>query len=144
MSVNGRQNVLDPAMEMESRLIKLNEFAAGTKSTSTDHEGLTIEQMMNNVQSRVSISGKIYLTQDGSAGWWRGQHGGSGYRPDDGVYMFYGLIDITAATELEQSSMEPSLDQMKPDEKPDRGQQEEEIHEEWLGDETWEDDLATM
>jgi hypothetical protein len=135
MQVNGRLNMLDPNMEMEHHLIKLNQLAAGPNSTSTDGNGLTVEQMVNNVQSELSGSGEIYLTQDRRAGWWR-KHRRS-YRPSDGMYMFYGLIDLTVATELEQSSMEPSPDRMKPEEKPDGGQQKED--EGWLGDEPWED-----
>jgi hypothetical protein len=135
MQVNGRLNTLDPNMEMQHHLIKLNQLAAGPNSTLTDGDGLTVEQMTNNVQSGLSTSGEIYLTQDRSAGWWRRHH--RSYLPRDGMYMFYGLIDLTAAAELEQSSMEPSPDQMKPDENPDGGQQEED--EGWLGDEPWED-----
>lgn len=137
MHVNGRLNTLDPNMKMEDELLKLNQLAAGPNSTSTDKDGLTVEQMMNNVQSGLSTLGEIYLTQDRSAGWWRGHH--KSFRPLDGKYMFYGLIDLTVATKLEQSSIEPSPDQIRPDEKPDREQQEEE--EGWLGDEMWEDDL---
>ena len=134
MQVNGRLNTLDPNMEMKHHLIKLNKLA---NSTSTAGDGLTVEQMMNNVQSGLSASGEIYLRQDRSAGWWRRHHRSFG--PSDGMYMFYGLIDLTVATELEQPSIEPSPVQIKPDEKPDGGQQEKENDEGWLGDETWED-----
>lgn len=135
MHVNGRLNTLDPNIKMQDELLKLNQFAAGTESTSTDNDGLTVEQMMNDVQSGLSTFGEIHLTQDRSAGWWRGHH--KSFRPLDGKYMFYGLIDLTVTTKLEQSSMEPSPDRMKPEEKPDGGQQEED--EGWLGDEPWED-----
>jgi hypothetical protein len=56
MQVNGRLNTLDPNMEMEHHLIKLNKLA---NSTSTAGDGLTVEQMMNNVQSGLSTSGEI-------------------------------------------------------------------------------------
>jgi hypothetical protein len=64
------------------------------------------------------------------------------YLPHDGMYIFYGLIDLTAATELEQSFMEIGPGQIRPEEKSDGAQEDKNV--EWLGGETWEDsDLDT-